>query len=268
MNEQDSQVQTLVTLGLNCRQAKVYLHLVNSGMSAVKAISQGTRIAQQHIYKIVSTLSEQGLVQKCLTVPATFKATPIEIGLSMLMEQKNKEYTKMKADTTNLLSNFKKQDMKATVKQEDPQFIMISGIKPRFSKITSSFENARKTVESMIPWYDFQAGANYAADHYKIVLDRGVHLRYIVDVPPEKNQFEKIIEPLMQHPCFEIRYIPPLVPALFVMFDEQEVGISKSSTNAIETPDLWVTNPSVISMIHEYFEMMWTTAIKPSQINQ
>lgn len=266
MKEEKDQIQTLVNLGLTHRQAKVYWFLVNSGTASTKAISQGTNISQQHIYRIVSSLSERGLVQKGVTVPTTFKATPIEIGLSVLMEQKTKEYTKMRTDSTKLLKDFKDHDMKTVVKEEKPQFIMISGIKPRFSKIGSEFEKAREAVESMIPWYDFQSAVNNALENFMRVLDKGVYLRYIVDVPPEKDQFEKVIKPLMEHPCFELRYVLPRVPALFVMFDRKEVGISESSTNAIDTPDLWVTNPSLISIIHDYFEMIWIKAKKPDQI--
>ncbi|PVX24325.1 MAG: hypothetical protein CW691_07915 [Candidatus Bathyarchaeum sp.] len=81
MIHEDNEVKTLIKLGLTRRQAMVYLCLIRSGTSTIKTISKGTNIARQHIYKVISTLNELGLVEKVLTSPTKFKAVPIQVGL-------------------------------------------------------------------------------------------------------------------------------------------------------------------------------------------
>ena len=119
MNPHSNEVQTMTKLGLTNRQTMVYLWLVKSGRTeSIKAISKGTKIARQHIYKIADTLNELGLVEKALSTPTKFKATPIEIGVSILMENKNKEFTRLKTETTDLIETVKNRTTKNTAQDE------------------------------------------------------------------------------------------------------------------------------------------------------
>ena len=120
LNTPDNEVQTMIKLGLTNRQATVYLWLAKSGTSSIKGISKGTKIARQHIYKITDSLTELGLVEKVLTVPAKFSATPTDAGICILMENKNKEYNRLKTETTNLIEAIKNQSKKTKRQEKNP----------------------------------------------------------------------------------------------------------------------------------------------------
>ena len=45
-----------------------------------------------------------------------------------------------------------------------------------------------------------------------------------------------------------------------MVHDKKEVVISHSVSTPVETPDLWVTNPHLVKIIQDYFEMMWEKA--------
>ncbi|MFZ7138882.1 MAG: TrmB family transcriptional regulator [archaeon] len=265
MIEPDNGPQTLINLGLTQRQAKTYWYLVNSGTSTIRTVSKGTSIAQQHLYKVLSDLNELGLVEKALTVPLQFKATPIKIGLSILMEQKNKEYNKINLETTKLLNEITKNDEKIKIEENPPEFIIVPGKKPGKSKRVDSFEKAQNTVDVMVPWQGAQEGFCYAYKKMKEMLDKGLKFRCITDTPPNKKDFEEILKPALEHPNYELRYISPPIPAVILKRDNREAGVSDSVTNAPNTPDLWVTNPSLLAIINGYFDCIWTKAKKSNQ---
>ncbi|PVX25915.1 MAG: hypothetical protein CW691_03125 [Candidatus Bathyarchaeum sp.] len=258
-------IQTLVNLGLTQRQAKTYCFLVNSGTSTIRTLSKGTNIAQQHLYKVVSELNELGLVEKALTVPMKFKATPIKVGLSLLMEQKNKEYDKINVETTKLLNEIIKNDEKTGIEEKNPEFIIVPGKKPGLSKRMEVVEKAQKSVDVMASWHGIQAGFCYAHENMKKMMDKGIKYRTIVDDPPKKKDFEELLKPILKHPNYELRYVSPPLPAVILMCDQKEGGVSDSVANAPDTPDLWVTNPSLITIINGYFDCIWAQATKTDQ---
>ena len=180
----------MIKLGLTHRQAMVYLWLVKSETSTIKTISKGTKIARQHIYKIISALNELGLVEKILATPTKFKATPIEIGISILMENKNKEYTNLKAETTDLIEIVKNHTIKTVAQEEKPDFIVVSGRKLVVLKLKEAMKNSQETIDGIMTWKGFQRACHGNPEGFKKCLDKGIKFRHIIDVPPKRNSFK------------------------------------------------------------------------------
>lgn len=260
LSTSDNDVQTMIKLGLTNRQATVYLWLAKSGTSPIKNISKGTRIARQHIYKIADSLTEIGLVEKVLTVPVKFSATPIEIGTSILMENKNNEYTRLKTETTNLIESVKSQSKKDKLEEEKPQFVVVSGKALTLSKIHDGMQSCQKTIKGIGPWIGLQKATFVNYENIKKSLDKGVEIRHIIDTPSEKNVFESNIKQLLNHPLFSVRCIESPVPAIMFLCDKKQAMISQSIISPDETPDLWVTNPHLIAILEGYFETLWSKA--------
>jgi len=262
LNTPHSEVQTLIKLGLTNRQATVYLWLAKTGISPIKNISKGTKIARQHIYKIAESLTDIGLVEKVLTVPTKFAATPIEIGIPVLMENKNKEYTCLKKDTTKLIETIKNQREKISHQEEKPDFIVVSGKTVTLSKINEVLQSCQQTIKAIGPWIGLQKAFFANCENMKKSLEKGVQIRHIVDTPPEKKIFVNKIKDLLDHPLFTVRCIPPPVPAIMFLCDKKKAMISQSIIRPEETPDLWVTNPHLITVLEGYFETVWNKAIE------
>ena len=79
-----------------------------------------------------------------------------------------------------------------------------------------------------------------------------------MDVPPEKKQFEDSLKPLVECPDCEIKYVSS-VPAFLIIRDNEEILMSSSPTNPMETPYLQIHNEALVSLIREYYDLMWKT---------
>jgi len=70
-------VRILTDLGLTGRQARVYLALLKTGGGKAKAVADVSLVNRQEIYRIIDDLQQLGLVQRKVTTPTTFTATPL-----------------------------------------------------------------------------------------------------------------------------------------------------------------------------------------------
>lgn len=258
MSASDAQLQTLLDIGLTHRQASVYLYLATAGVCSVNAISKGTRIARQHLYEIIEDLHKMGLLQKLLENPLKLKATSPEIGLNMLMEKKSSEHQKTMENANALIETIKVARQKSDFKPKNPDFALISGIKPIVAEIGALHDRAKNTVDCLINWRGILVAYENAGEQYMKLLDNGVKFRMIMDVPPEKKQFEDALKPLIHCPDCEIKYVPS-VPAFLIIRDNKEILMSSSPTNPLETPYLQIHNSALVSLIREYYELMWKT---------
>ncbi|MFZ7137084.1 MAG: TrmB family transcriptional regulator [archaeon] len=259
MNLDDVQLQTLINMGLTHRQASVYLYLAMSGVSSVNAISKGTKIARQHLYEIIEALHNMGLVQKLLENPLKLKASSPEIGLSMLMEKKSIEHKKTMKNAQDLIETIKFASPKPVSGTKQPDLALISGIKPIVAEIGALHDRAQTTVDCLINWRGTLIAFEHSPNQYLRLLENGVKFRMIMDVPPEKEQFEAAIKPLVKSPCCEIKYIDSKIPAFLLMRDNKEILMSSSPTEPLETPYLQIYNVALVSLIREYYELMWKT---------
>ncbi len=85
----ETTTETLTELGLTLNQARIYVALLSSErLLTVKEISKITNITRQDVYRIMPSLQNNGLVEKTITAPTMFKATPLKLGLSILVENR------------------------------------------------------------------------------------------------------------------------------------------------------------------------------------
>ncbi len=105
---EDEEIQILVGLGLTTLQARAYLALSSLGYAQTKALSKISHIARQDLYRIMSSLQKQGLVEKTIRSPATFKATPMKEGIAMLLQRKTEEYNNLQIETERMVNIFRR----------------------------------------------------------------------------------------------------------------------------------------------------------------
>jgi sugar-specific transcriptional regulator TrmB len=249
-------------LGLTRWQAKVYFALVQSGIATVKTISNVSEIPRQHIYHILSTLQELGLVEKAVTAPIMFKAIPIKAGLSMLMERRIKETSELQTKTRDLLKNFGENNAKTIPHEEEPQFVLIPENKPLLLRLKKATENAQTSVDFITTWEEFRRSMFNAAKDFKKGIERGAKFRSIMDKPQDKKLLQKIMEDFKKNSSFQVRCIFTPPPTVLAMFDKKEVIISTSATSPTVTPALWSNNPSLLAILQDYFEIMWNEALE------
>ena len=258
---QDKDVEALTSLGLTVLQAKVYLALVKSGKSTIKEISKTSGVARQDLYRITSELQKLELVEKVLSVPNEFKAIELRCGISILLEHIHKKEVEMHKEAQKLIQRYKERTAKP---EKEPEFIMIPGQETVFRKTMESLENAQTSMFSIVSWRKFSSlMLNARKLRLRRALERGVEFRFITKKPEDEKQMPKIAENYMKKYSFKIRYLMTEPLAHIGLFDRKEVFINTSTKEGLaETPLLWSNSPSLIAVVHDYFEILWLTAIE------
>jgi sugar-specific transcriptional regulator TrmB len=262
---EDERIKTLMGLGLTFCQAKVYLALVLNGSCAAKTLSRHSRVTRQDIYRIMPKLQKLGLVQKALSIPTEWKATPIDEGLKILLERKNKQFSELKEKTTELLSSFRENKRRTERrKKKEPEFVIVPGGEMHRHWMIRKLGEVQTTNDVFITWELFEYMLHNEIKQFKKLLDRGVKFRHIIySVDGTKNEIE--LDPyLKENPNFQVKYvlIPPL--ASIVLFDGKEAVFSNPARNLLATTKLWSSNPHFVALVQEYFERKWKTAQKLS----
>jgi hypothetical protein len=94
-------------------------------------------------------------------------------------------------------------------------------------------------------------------------LKRGVKFRFIVETPEDEKHMPKVVEVCRKKYSFEVKYLQENPLAHLGLFDKNEVFINTSSTEGLaETPLLWSNSPALVAVVHDYFEILWLTAMQ------
>jgi sugar-specific transcriptional regulator TrmB len=261
---QDEDVEALTILGLTILQAKVYLALVESGDSTIREISKTAEVARQDLYRITSALQKLGLVERVIAIPTEFRAIELTAGICMLLSRVREKEAEMCKKARGLTQRYKDRNAKAKPEETKPQFIMIPGKEVAIQSTIKALENAQTSMASVVSWNKFSAlMLNARKFGLGRALKRGVKIRFITEKPGDEKQIPKIVETYRKKHFFEVKYLPAAPPAHLGLFDRKEVYINTSTKDGLaETPLLWSNSSSLVAVIHDYFEILWLTAME------
>jgi sugar-specific transcriptional regulator TrmB len=264
MINQEKEFQTLVDLGLTKTQATVYLTLTQSGQARVKTVRELSKIARQDIYRILAELIELGLVQKIIKTPNEFEATKIMDGVTILLQRRSKENSEIHRKAAEIILQHKHDNAAAKSQEEDAQYILVSGREATSLKIIKAMENAHTRMDSIISWKKFAyLTANSRRFRLKEAMKRDVKLRFIIEKPQDEKSLQKFLGAFNKEPFFRVKYLLDAPQVHVGLFDTKEVFINTSIAGGLtETPLLWSNNPSLITLVQDYFEKAWITAME------
>jgi sugar-specific transcriptional regulator TrmB len=250
----EEHVQTLMGFGLTFLQAKTYLALAKLGKADVKTTAKVSNIARQDIYRIMPTLQKIGLAEKIIAKPTIYRATPIKDGLSVLLQNRQKETSDLKKKTASLMKTFHAQNVKTAHQTEEPQFILTSEL-TRFIRMHEKlYLKTQKSTDAIFPFFPTITTKNFdVIPQFKKMTTRGVKIRLITQMEKEAS---KKLQGLEKNPLFEIKYLK--APPHFGMhiFDKKEVTLEVSMQDFL--PSLWSNNPTVVELAVNYFNELWS----------
>ena len=257
-------------LGFTSNQAKVYLALAATEFFAVKEIQEVSEVPRQEIYKILSTFQEMGLLERTLTKPVMFKAIPIQQALSFLLKQKIQETKKIQKEAEEMIENYHHENHKQ-IQEFKPHFVLISKKEASISKRMMEIDNAQTSIDFITSWKRFPLTINTFRKNAIKALERNVKMRVILEKPKDLHELPEELHTFKKFPNYQLRHIPNPPKAIIGIFDKKTVIIKTStSVGLAEAPSLWTNNPCLVSIVSDYFEIMWITAIEhlPEQIPQ
>jgi sugar-specific transcriptional regulator TrmB len=254
----------------NC-QAKAYLAAVQGGIGSATKISKDAMIARPDIYRVITSLENLGLIEKTLNKPTLIKAIPLSDGITFLIKRKKQETLKTFEESRNLIEFFKNCPNKNGAKENEHKFIHIPEKETYIRKRREEISNSQTSIDFITSWKRFPLKIYTFAESTKNALKRNVKIRVILEKPPNEHSVSKTIQEFEKNPNYQLKYThnPPL--AIIAIFDSKRAIIDMSSSAGLaEVPAIWTNNQCFLSIVSDYFENTWKTAIKhvPEQITQ
>lgn len=254
-------VQTLIELGLNRSQAKIYLALVSLGVANAKEISKIAKIDNADVYRQLEKLQTKSIVEKIITFPNNYKPMALNEVIEMLIEQKNRENTKI-AQKAKALS--KKTIRRNTTKKEEYEISII----PKGKSIIRYYKRAYERVQKEWLWYTPIERIPKAIDFYNNETEkafaRGIRLRTIAELTNPTDEILGFIQKYKEeNPNFDIKFANSTLNITFALRDDKELDIfTKASKDVADSPALYTNNSMLIKLIKNYFELIWNSAMK------
>jgi sugar-specific transcriptional regulator TrmB len=260
VDEED--IQTLIKLGLNGAQAKIYLTLTTLGAANVKQIAQTAKIDRGETYRQLEQLQQKNIVEKILNTPNEYKPMPLNNTLKLLIKQKNQESIQTQKKAKAMLK--KAAHYSDTNKELENKISIIPKNEYLKQYITGIYERAQKEII----WYTqierIPATITLYYQANKKALDRGIQLRTIAELNKPTDQALKFIQRFKnENPNFHIKYVKPTLLTTFAICDGKELDIfTQAAKSTTDSPALYTNNPQITKPLKEFFELKWNTATK------
>jgi sugar-specific transcriptional regulator TrmB len=256
LNDSNEDSKILTRIGLTPLQAEVYLTLAVANEATIKTVSSALKIDRANVYRVLIRLQELNLVERLLTHPTVFRALPVNEGVKMLLDKKEKEDNEIKAKTAELLKKYDRRNEEA-LDQSGCEFILIPDGKLTKRKIAEMVNANQRTHEVIIYWSDFAHQTSETVERWTKLLLSGVQLRIIVYLQRNERIPREILR-LPDNPGFQIRRTLITPKATISIIDGKQALLSVTpSITPCGSPSLWVNNHGIVGLIQEYFEMVW-----------
>lgn len=262
------EIEVLKDLGLASTRARVYLALCHSGILDVKTVSNITGISRQDIYRIISDLIKLELVEKVVSHPISFRAIPIEEGVSFLLKQRQKELSTIESKTESLLEKFTPNNKRLDIDELTPApCVLIPSNKAIIRRLREAIGNTQTSIDVYTSWKRFKFACYRLAEDLKKAWSRGVKGRVIIE--RHEEPILDYMKNCWRNPNAMIRYLQSPPKTVIAIYDKKEVFIYMEPTaDFTASPALWSNNPSVVAMAESYFEMLWIKAMESSEYHQ
>ncbi len=250
-------VEVLVGLGLTGRQARVYLAVLKLGGGKVKAIADLSLVSRQEIYRLIGSLQEMGLVQRNITAPTTFTATPIGEVTNLLLEQKTSELKVMSQRVKHLKETLSQNGRSVRLIDLEPCFGTVFEA-DRGKKYSQALADAQHSIDAVTGWRRFKQLNIHFESQLQNVLRKDVTLHIVTEKPPNHHLPKWIRPALLEYPNFKLKTTPTPPAAAVTLFDQATAAIPfHPNTSLTKGPELWTTNPALISPCKAYFNAVW-----------
>jgi sugar-specific transcriptional regulator TrmB len=263
MLSQKNTIQTLVQLGLTILEAKIYLTLSRYESLATKELSEVAKTSRPDTYRVLAKLQKRGLIEKIITKPAQFKAIPMETGIAFLLERKQVEHKNIETKSNLLLQAIKERPVPKPSEVTTSHFALIPQREPVIKKINEAIDNAEKSVDIFLSWKRFSLGitSTFAKSSQK-AWERRVKFRIVVESPKETADVELARQFCRKSPFCEIRFLPRPPKTVLGIYDQKHFFVIVNPKKGLfDSPALWSNSHSLLTVIRDYFEMLWLTAM-------
>ncbi len=256
-------LETLTSIGLTNREAKVYLALLYAGESSAEVISKWSLVHRQEIYRVVASLREKGLVEVELTTPTAFRAVTAREGFKLLINQKTEEFNEAISKAHQLAKRCGQNNFKNLITSKEVHFTMLSG-GDCSRKLQNSLSTARQRVDIVTTYKRFHQlfHDTFEIKNVKKFMKSGVQFRILLN----KSEKTKLPDWLIKIAAisttgFQLRFILNTPCPSLKIIDAKEVFIVVNvDADLGRSSYLWSDGDCLLSLSQSYFEKVWAGA--------
>ncbi|MDX1813635.1 MAG: helix-turn-helix domain-containing protein, partial [Candidatus Bathyarchaeia archaeon] len=229
---------------------------------ATKELGELAKTSRPDAYRVLAKLQKKGLIEKIITKPAKFKAIPMETGVGFLLERKKVEHKNLETKSNLLLQAIRERPAPKPSEVIASHFALIPQREPVVKKINEAIGNAKKSVDIFLSWKRFSLGITSTfANSSQKAWERGVKFRIVVENPEETTDVELARQFCRKSPFCEIRFLYRPPKTVLGIYDQKHFFVIVDPKKGLfDSPALWSNSQSLLSVIQDYFEMLWLTA--------
>jgi sugar-specific transcriptional regulator TrmB len=250
----------LTDMGFTKNQAKLYLTLLKLGKADGATLSKVVKSPKTVVYRTLDELKRRGLVEKEISVPYKFKATPLKEGLQIIVNQRLDYYK----ETRNKMEQFllRKQSMEES-DSDDQEYRLttIEGKDRIIQIIRRQHDIAHKSIDILSTWRRWLQIIDCCFESYKKALARGVRYRIVVRKPERSFIFPEEVKVLLSNPNFELKVSKSSLSNNLGICDSKEATFNFYPSKSLkESPLIWTNHPSFVLMAQDHFDKVWMSA--------
>jgi len=243
-------------------QAKTYLSLIGAERNKVQTISQSAGIDRSNTYRIIGQLQKFGLVEKILGKPTTYRARPLQEGISSLLASNKEHYNLIKTEAGELLHIVQTQYDYSCRTAVEHSISLTSGFRAGGAGYSRDLRNARESLDYLcIDWKKVVRWFERFQEDYIQALSRGVEIRCIAQIPLNEKK-PPIVQKFLETGFFKIRSASTAPHAGIDIWDRKTVhiimypGLELDGLEVIQS-----SNPALVELAQNLFETKWQLAV-------
>jgi sugar-specific transcriptional regulator TrmB len=256
----DEASQLLTCLGCTETQKKIYLTLLKLDEANATTLSRETQIPRSEVYRTLSELQKKGLAEKEISTPYKFRATPLDFGLQILINQQVQRCKEVQTEA----KKFFRENQICRIRKPSEKYYNIKMIesKERILQIMKSqhrnVQRSSDITSTFQRWLDI---LDCCFEDYEKALQRDVKYRIVIEKPNRKMGFPEKLRVLLNYPNFRLKLSRKPLGNNLAIFDGTEATFNVIPSKALkESPIIWTNRPGFILMAQDHFDHVWRAA--------
>lgn len=257
-------VERLVGLGLDEREAKLYIHLAMNGPRRASDAAAATRLKRTETYRALEVLSRRGFVTAHLAKPVVYEANPPDAVFGELLashEQRRAEIERLREHVATAVASAKSQADREAGKHG---YRIMQGRRAILNHLDSVVRHAERSI-ALASTAVGPSGAVAPNRAWQSMVRRateGIPTRVLLR---ERNGIPSGSHTLPDRPNLRLRLFEPDHPVRFLLVDDREVlfWLVSDPAPGLDARDdvaMWTNAPDFVKAQAQLFDAFWRDA--------
>jgi sugar-specific transcriptional regulator TrmB len=259
MSQDRNEIGVLTGLGLTLSQAKVYLTLIEKGASKVSVIAQTTKIYREHLYELLKSLEQKGLVEKKFDATIIYCAVPLDDALSMLVKGKQQEVSELENKVKTLVSTYGRKVTTHNCLGDKPEISVISNGLRTMNRINFYFERATKEIDMVQTWERFTRFIDSHEQTMNKIGNKKLKIRHLVEAPTNMEDTQNLFNKKMfLADNYQLQIVAQSIGNYFIVDNKVVCVSAKENLRSTGEATMMFSNYSgFLKVFRNNFELSW-----------